>query len=230
MIPLTHRTQGYRLLSGRGLEIGALHEPAALPAGASAEYLDAITEAQAAELFKEVPADRLVHVTYLGDLDQDGLKPFPEGVFDFVILNHVLEHVANPVKTVREVFRICRRGGTVILSVPDKDYTFDRNRALTPWEHLWDDYTRDVRENSDEHYVDFLRAAAPHVFTEPPAHLAVHVQRCRARREHAHVWSSASFGEFLRAAFPALGITARPRFISIAAENKIECFSTWTKG
>lgn len=230
MVPLTHRANGYRLLAGRGLEIGALHEPAPLPPGAFVEYLDAVTETQAAELFRELPKEKFVHVSFLGDLDQDGLRQFADGAFDFIVMNHVLEHLANPVKAVREVFRICRRGGTVILSVPDKDYTFDKGRELTAWGHLWADYEGDVRESSDEHYESFLRSAAPHVFAEPPENLKIHIQLCRARREHAHVWTSATFQSFLQECFQALGIRATPRYASAAAENQIEFFSAWTKG
>jgi 2-polyprenyl-3-methyl-5-hydroxy-6-metoxy-1,4-benzoquinol methylase len=139
MVPLNHRKIGYAILSGNGLEIGALNEPAAVPEGAAVQYFDALTEDQAAALFREISREGLVKVGFIGDLDNDGLGQFRDGSFDFVVMNHVLEHVANPVKAIREVFRICRRGGIVILAVPDKDYTFDRGRELTPWEHLWSD-------------------------------------------------------------------------------------------
>jgi SAM-dependent methyltransferase len=229
MNPLTHRKSGYAMLSGDGLEIGALHEPAEMPAGARVRYLDAVDEAQAAKLFPEIPAGRLVKVSFIGDLDNDGLAQFGDGSFDFVVLNHVLEHVANPVKAVREVFRICRGGGRVIIAIPDKDYTFDRGRELTSWEHLWSDYLNDVRESSDEHYESFLRSAAPHVFLEPPENLKIHVMLSRNRREHAHVWTSASFELFLERCLRGLSIDATRLYRSVAPENQIEYFSVWKK-
>jgi SAM-dependent methyltransferase len=229
MVPLTHRNRAYAMLSGRGLEIGAFNEPAPLPPGASVEYLDAVDPEKAAKLFPEVKREKLVRVTYIGDLDQDGLAPFPESAFDFVVINHVLEHVANPVKAVREVFRICRRGGIVVIAIPDKEYTFDRGRELTSWEHLWSDYQNDVRVSSDEHYESFLRSAAPHVFREPPENLKVHVQLSRNRREHAHVWTSASFQRFLESCFQGLGIRAELLYASEAAQNQIEYFSAWAR-
>jgi SAM-dependent methyltransferase len=230
MVPLTHRASGYAFVSGSGLEIGALHEPADLPPGARVQYFDAVSEAQAAALFPEIPREKLVKVDHLGDLDGDGLGRFGDGAFDFVVVNHVLEHVANPVKAVREIFRICRRGGIVVLAIPDKDYTFDRGRQLTTWEHLWSDYLGDVRESGDDHYESFLRSAAPHVFKEPPENLKIHIQLSRNRREHAHVWTSQTFEEFLRACFGKLGIAASCRFKSVASENQIEYFSAWQKG
>ena len=229
MVPLTHRSKGYALVGGSGLEIGALHEPADLPPGVKVQYFDAVDENQAAALFPEIPRERLVKVDFVGDLDHDGLGQFRDEAFDFVVVNHVLEHVANPVKAVREVFRICRKAGTVIIAIPDKDYTFDRGRELTPWEHLWSDYLGDVRESSDDHYESFLRSAAPHVFKEPPENLKIHIQLSRNRREHAHVWTSETFERFLRACFKNLGIEASCRYKSVASENQIEYFSAWQK-
>lgn len=116
-----------------------------------------------------------------------------------------------------------------MLAIPDKDYTFDRSRSLTTFDHLWDDFRRDVRENSDEHYLDFLRAAGPHVFEEPAENLPGHLAWVRRRREHAHVWDSASFRAFLDASFSRLGIGATLFFESRGAENQIEYFSVWEK-
>jgi len=229
MVPLTHRRFGYEFIRGSGLEIGALNEPADLPRGVKVQYFDAVDETKAAALYPEIPRDKLVKVDVLGDLDRDGLGQFGDGSFDFVIMNHVLEHVANPVKVVREAFRICRKEGIVIIAIPDKEYTFDRGRELTSWEHLWNDYLGNVTESSDDHYEGFLRSAAPHVFKEPPENLKIHIQLSRNRREHAHVWTSGTFERFLYACLENLGIAASCRFRSAASENQIEFFSAWQK-
>ena len=55
--------------------------------------------------------------------------PFPDESFDGVVLKDVLEHLTEPVCTVREVFRVLRRGGKVFASAPDAQR----------W--VWDDYT-----------------------------------------------------------------------------------------
>ncbi len=229
MVSLSHRRQGYTFLAGKGLEIGALHEPADLPPGATAQYLDAVDEARAAAIYPEIPREKLVKVSFVGDVDQDALLQFPTGAFNFVVANHVLEHLANPVKAVREVFRICREGGMVVIAIPDKDFTFDRSRELTSWSHLWSDYVNDIQVVDDSHFESFLRSAAPHVFAEPPENLKVHLQYVRDRREHAHVWNSESFGRFMRACSVALKINTTLRYISTAADNQIEYFSVWQK-
>ena len=83
---------------------------------------------------------------------------------------------------------------------------------------------------ADDHYESFLRSAAPHVFSEPPENLPIHLQFCRNRREHAHVWNSVSFERFLRACLDSLKIGAALRYASTAAQNQIEYFSVWEKG
>ena len=226
---LEHRLAALGVLAGAGLEIGALHEPTRVGAGCRVEYFDALTEAQARALFPELPPGGFVHVDHVGDLDRGGLGVFGDGSFDFAIMNHVLEHLANPLLSVRELFRIVRPGGVVVVSIPDMRFTFDARRPLTSWEHLWGDYQEGVVESSDEHYLDFLRSAAPHVFTEPAANLPIHVARVRSRREHAHVWSSRSFREHLVRALAAFGIEASPVFESTGDENRLEYFSMWRK-
>lgn len=225
----THRAPGLALLQGHGLEIGALHEPTELPAGCTVSYFDVVDAATAARNFPEIDAARLVAVEFIGDLDHDGLQQFGENRFDFVILSHVLEHVANPIKVVAEVFRITRPGGLVVIAVPDKDFTFDRPRALTSFEHVWNDYVTGVRENADDHYLDFLRFVGPHVFAEPPENLPGHIEWVRRRREHAHVWDSAAWFHCLQESLGRLRIHASLRHQSSGQENGIEHFSVWEK-
>lgn len=229
MSHLAHRQPGYDLLSGHGIEIGALHQPAAIPEHCHIEYCDAASREEAAALFPELDINSLVPVTYISDLDTQGLSIFEENRFDFVILNHVIEHVANPIKVVEELFRVTKPQGIVVLSAPDKEFCFDKKRALTPYEHVLEEYKNNVTEVTEEHYIDFLKGVHPHVFNFSKEDLQNNIDMVRNRREHAHVWDSASFTEFMAKTFELLNIQADCRFLSLADQNQFEYFSVWEK-
>ncbi len=52
--------------------------------------------------------------------------PFEDNSYDFIICNHVLEHIPDDTKAMKEVYRVLTPNGTAILQVP-----YDRNRATT---------------------------------------------------------------------------------------------------
>ncbi|MEA3275269.1 MAG: methyltransferase domain-containing protein [Pseudomonadota bacterium] len=231
MQKLSHRNSGYALLKGQGLEIGALDAPAPVPARCVVEYCDAVSKEEAASVYSEVNSEHFVDVEYVCDLDTKGLSIFSTENFDFVILNHVIEHVANPIRVIEELFRVTRPGGLVIVSAPDKTFTYDKNRNLTSFEHLQIEYEMNVTESSDDHYVEFLRGVHPHVFNHPDIDqlLPEHVEHAKGRREHVHVWDSDSFADFLRRTLAVLGIEAECLFESTGQENRYEHFSVWKK-
>ena len=48
----------------------------------------------------------------------DRLETFESGGFDAVLYSHVLEHVDSPIVTLRQVNRVLRRHGTLVLGLP----------------------------------------------------------------------------------------------------------------
>jgi SAM-dependent methyltransferase len=44
--------------------------------------------------------------------------PFEQNTFDVVLCNHVLEHVQDDIKAIREIYRVLKPGGFAILQVP----------------------------------------------------------------------------------------------------------------
>lgn len=44
--------------------------------------------------------------------------PFEEHSFDLILCNHVLEHISDDTKAMQELFRVLRKGGTLIAQVP----------------------------------------------------------------------------------------------------------------
>ncbi len=51
--------------------------------------------------------------------------PFRDNSFDITFMNEVLEHVEDDAQTVREVLRVTRPGGHVIIYVPNRMYFFE---------------------------------------------------------------------------------------------------------
>ncbi|RKZ88834.1 MAG: hypothetical protein DRR19_12115 [Candidatus Parabeggiatoa sp. nov. 1] len=226
---LSHRQDGYNLLTGHGLEIGAFHQPAIIPAHCTIEYGDAQSKEVAIQSFPELNINDLVEVNYICDLDKQGLSLFEAERFDFVILNHVIEHVANPINVVKELFRVTKRTGYVIISAPDKHFTFDKNRALTSFAHLTEEYENNVTVVTDEHYIDFLQGVHPELFPLSPDKLQHHVNSVKKRREHAHVWDSQRFSELMQSAFELLQLKTTCVFVSLGNDNQLEYFSVWKK-
>jgi len=220
-----HRKRAYKLISGRGLEVGALHCPASLPKHCKVEYCDAHSKEDAAKLFPEIEHDLLVDVDYIVNLDQDRLSDKVKPLYDFVIMNHVIEHVANPMSVLEQLFAVTNTGGYVVISAPDKEYTFDKLRQLTPFEHLRTEYEQKTYFVDDSHYLDFIKHTAPNIFNSCDSELlAATLASVRERREHAHVWDSESFLDFLARSLDYLKINAKIEFFSKAASNNIECF------
>ncbi len=63
--------------------------------------------------------------------------PFKANSFDFIICNHVLEHIQDDTKAMQEIFRILAPGGTAILQIPYKanlKTTFEDNSITDPKE------------------------------------------------------------------------------------------------
>jgi len=228
-ISLNHRQDGYNLLTGHGLEIGAFNQPAIIPAHCKIEYCDAQSREDAIQCFPELKVNDLVEVDYICDLDKEGLSLFEAAHFDFVILNHVIEHVANPIKVVEEVFRITKYDGLMVISAPDKNFTFDKDRALTSFAHLQEEYENQVTEVTDAHYIDFLGAVHPKILKLSGDKLQFHINSVKSRREHAHVWDSSTFAEFISATLNLLQLRATCEFVSVGNKNKIEYFSVWKK-
>ena len=224
-----HRKRGYKLLTGRGLEIGALHESATLPSNCKVEYADVITKEQAIINFPEIDKNKLVNVDHICNIDKDGLQKFENETFDFVIFSHVIEHLANPIQALEALFRVTKFGGMVLIVVPDKRFTFDKDRGLTPFEHLKEEYINKISDVSDEHYLDFLNAVHPDVMKNSKEAADRALNSVRKRREHAHVWDSNSFKQFLLESFSLLNINYQLCFENTGDTNKFEYFSIWKK-
>lgn len=76
---------------------------------------------------------------------------------DFVLSSHVLEHLADPLRALREWRRVLRPGGHLFLLLPHGARTFDHRRPVTEWSHLMADFEGQTPETDRTHVDDCLR-------------------------------------------------------------------------
>jgi SAM-dependent methyltransferase len=191
-------------LEGEGIEIGALHRPLEVPPGASVTYVDRYPVAELRVRYPELAEQPLTEVSVIGDA-QD-LSAFESGSLDFVIANHLLEHLEYPVDGLLEFQRVLRPRGLLYAALPDKRVTFDRTRALTTIDHLLDEQRlRSAAHHRWDHFVDW----AIHVDGKTPGQDADDWARDLMARNysiHFHVWRPDTFLEFFLAARARAGV------------------------
>ncbi len=171
------------LFRGKGLEIGALNAPFPFQPGVEVLYSDLLTREQVAEMY---PGSRLPDI----QSDSESFPTIEDGAFDFIVANHVLEHVTSPIDALREWQRILRDDGLLMLALPDKRFTFDAPRRRTTLAHLIADANSksDPRERNYAHLLEW----AEHVEHLRPGTDAfqrwVGDQYARGYAVHNHVW------------------------------------------
>ena len=189
-------------LRGDGIEIGALHLPLGVPRGARVRYVDRLTVEEQRRQYPELAGAKLPAVDVIGSAED--LSPFGDSSVDFVIANHLLEHLEDPIEALLEFERVLRPGGVVYLGLPDQRRTFDRERELTSASHLLRDHEDGVLTSRRAHYVDWARHVA-HVEPHDLDHY-VEVQMSDAYSIHFHCWQPDTFLDFFVAAREKVGL------------------------
>jgi SAM-dependent methyltransferase len=67
--------------------------------------------------------------------------------YDFCFSSHSLEHIANPLKAVKEWLRIIKNDGYLIIIVPEKSHCFDHKRNYSKFSTLLLQYEKNVGED-----------------------------------------------------------------------------------
>lgn len=146
--PLMSRESAFvhRYLDGlRGIEIGAsAHNDYGLEALNVDRYAGMDTK------FKEEEwalCGRKRHVDLVAPGDA---LPFTDDSVDFVFASHVIEHFPDPIRALEEWVRVARR--YVVLVIPHRDRTFDRERPLTPPDELLRRHEEEFSSDEDAHW------------------------------------------------------------------------------
>ncbi len=117
----------------------------------------------------------------------------PDASLDAVLMSHVIEHLPSPARTLAEIKRVLRPGGTLVLWLPNAD-----SLAARVWGDAWMGYD-----------------APRHLYTFTPATLTTLLQRTGfAVREIQHEWIGLEWSWGCR-------LRARERWDSEAAERLV---------
>ena len=88
--------------------------------------------------------------------DATDMSIVPDSNYDFLLSSNNLEHIANPIKALKEFQRVVKPGGYMLIIVPNKKYTFDHNRTFTNFKHILCDFESNVQENDLTHLTEII--------------------------------------------------------------------------
>jgi SAM-dependent methyltransferase len=180
-------------IRGDGLELGALHNPMKLPPGAHASYVDRMSVGDLRKQYPELNDKKLINVDIIADGER--LAPIPDCSQDFVIANHFLEHCRNPISAIENMLRVLKEAGVLLLTVPDKRFTFDKARQATSYEHLLKDYAGGPDGSKAEHFTEWAKVV-DNVPDELLAERAGHLMAIDYSI-HFHVWTQTEIIELM---------------------------------
>lgn len=172
-------------LEGEGIEIGALHFPLPVPDRVTVRYVDMSTREENIKKYPHLNADDIVETHFV--CNGETLEVIEDESQDFVIANHMLEHCINPIGTLRNFLRVLRPGGLLFLALPDKRFSFDRERPITPFSHIADDFRIDRKVEDLSVYEDWTT----HVRKNGDP-VQLHKEQ---KNIHFHVWTQAEILE-----------------------------------
>lgn len=76
--------------------------------------------------------------------------------YDFLLSCNNIEHIANPMKALEEWVKKLKNNGVVVIIAPKKESNFDHKRDIVKFEHLVDDFNKNIDENDLTHLEEIL--------------------------------------------------------------------------
>jgi SAM-dependent methyltransferase len=144
---------------GLGLEIGPSINPVARKAdGYKVHIVDHLSQADLLLKYQDhgvkleniEPVDFIWKGEPLREVVNNGL------VYDWIIASHVIEHVPDPIRFLRDCQTILKPGGIISLAIPDKRYCFDALRSpSSPGDLLQAFLEQRVRHTAGQIYDSF---------------------------------------------------------------------------
>jgi SAM-dependent methyltransferase len=126
------------------------------------------------------------------------LAQLADSSVDFVLSSHMIEHTANPIRTIKEWIRVVKSGGVLVVVFPLKTGAFDHRRPTTHLEHLIEDFRAQTDEGDLSHLPEILKL---HDLQRDPEagtiqqFVARSRDNARNRCLHHHVFDDRSVGD-----------------------------------
>lgn len=226
-----------KYLIGIGVEFGALHNPLITCKQSKVVYVDRFSKKELLKKFPELKshADSIVSTDIILNIDDGDFSQLTKQKFDFFIANHVIEHLINPMRFLEKIHEVMSPNSILYLSIPNKEFTFDKHRKLTTNDHLWKEYQKKINELSDEHLNDFLlnitkdhieprRKAKMYFKNDKLPFIGLRKRRIyklhRERSIHVHVWNQLTFDQFLSFTIDQLNLMLEIVYSSISNGNE----------
>jgi SAM-dependent methyltransferase len=126
-------------------------------------------------------------------MDGTDLHEIKNDAYEFLLSSHSLEHIANPLKALKEWQRVLKPNGVMLIILPDKQFTFDRHRPYTDLNHLLNDFKNEVGEDDLSHLREVLQLHDMHLDSGAGRDFSAFEKRCKNNLEHRgmhhHVFS-----------------------------------------
>jgi SAM-dependent methyltransferase len=186
----------YVYIRGEGLELGALNNPLPVSSQAHVKYVDFASAEDVAEQFPG-------HAVKVPDIVDDAvtLNSVKDSSQDFVIACHILEHLEDPIGAIKTWFRVLKPGGVLFMSIPDRRFTFDFNRKVTPLTHLFADHEQGPAWSREAHLKELEEEyrSTYNVQDDQTLDLLMNWQREGRGHTHFHVWTQIEMLEMMLA-------------------------------
>lgn len=133
-----------------GLEIGgSIHNPFGLNTK-NVDYTDSSDT-----VFKREEMDKQGQFLPVDIVAPGDNIPVADESCDFVISSHVLEHFPDPIKALKEWYRVIKTGGYIFMIVPHKERTFDRSKKRTTLAELLERHATGIYPKPKSNHYSF---------------------------------------------------------------------------
>ncbi len=206
MVPDQDRRQwiGDQWIAGVGFEIGPGLDPSLYKGVTKITFIDKRERRELAALFRgDIKYDVL---------DLAGARALA-GTADFVVAHHVFEHLSNPIRGLSDWIALLKPAGRLFVSLPAETHPCEKDRLVTPFEHILDDYLFDRGDDhfdSKQHIPHFINqwtamSRDSFWYAKGSVDKFVSVSLSEVRRNghdlHWHTYSSETLARVIEAAF-----------------------------